>query len=597
MLIFNYFKEITITLTFVFMMLVSVDIANQMISAQSTSIVPLDEAPQEDGIANITLNPPQQEPLAAFPAPVPYSDEVIEELERRTEKTLNRPQIDIVNETAAIPPNGTALKLNQSNTANISNTQGFVQPAITRTSLATTTEADSQLKVFINKTVTPSQSRSVVGEPSVANEGSTVFFTGNWYAARSTDNGTSWRYLNPLQGMGDFCCDQDVIYDPNHEVFVWYRQGASNDLTGENRIRIGISPDATNWWFYNIRPTDLNPSWTNQWLDYPHLALSNNYLYFTSNMFNIDNDFTRTVIVKLPMEDLVNARVPTADLYFSNQVGTFTPVQGAKESMYWAAHADNQHMVLYRWDEASSSNAIVRQVVEIPSWTINPSLYDCPTPTGDDNWCARSDDRILNGWISGGKIGFFWNVDKGGEFPWPYVNAAVFDAASMTYQGRPLLWSPDFAVLYAYASPNEKDQLGLIATFGGGEIEPSIGGAINTVNDNGNLRPWNLIPLINGTHVPEENEWGDYLRIRPYNATESAWTATGYTLQGGSSMSYIEPRLFVFGTTSPSPSPSSIQASLTTDTTSTSLMYYNALSSKIIQTDYLLLDKKKELMH
>ncbi len=78
----------------------------------------------------------------------------------------------------------------------------------------------------------------------------------------------------------------------------------------------------------------------------------------------------------------------------------------------------------------------------------------------------------------------------------------------MTYQARPLLWNPNFAVLYAYASPNERGQLGLIATFGGAEIEPSIGASINLVNDNGKLSSWDLTPLINGTHVPTENEWG-----------------------------------------------------------------------------------------
>ena len=37
----------------------------------------------------------------------------------------------------------------------------------------------------------------VVDEPSVSNNGQRILVTGNWYASRSLDNGTTWDYLNP----------------------------------------------------------------------------------------------------------------------------------------------------------------------------------------------------------------------------------------------------------------------------------------------------------------------------------------------------------------------------------------------------------------
>lgn len=546
---------------------------NYIVIAQLSSVLPrAQNTTIEEGgsSSNVTLSAPQARSFDTAPMPVPFTEEEVEELERRTEKTLNRPQIGIINETAAPPPNGTAVQLTNQTDITIANQTGnTTQPIpttipttqmtnIIRTSSSTpmpNNVTGDKLEFFVNSTVTPSTSRSVVGEPSVANKGSTVFYTGNWYVARSTDNGTSWRYLDPTSDMFDFCCDQDVLYDPRHEVFVWYRQGASEDNTGENRVRIGVSPDARNWWFYNLRPTDLNTSWRNQWLDYPHLALSNNYLYFTSNMFDRDGDFIRTIIVRLPLEDLANALVPAAEYYISNQVGTFTPVQGATDAMYWAAHIDNAHMALYKWNETLPAAAVQRTVSEIPLWTFEPAVYDCPTPREDDNWCARSDDRITNGWVYADHIGFFWNVERGGEFPWPYVNSAVFNANNMTYKGRPLLWSPNFAILYAYTSPNDNGRLGLIATFGGGEIEPSIAASINQINENGNLQAWNLVPIINGTHSPTDNEWGDYLRVRPYNATDDTWIASSYTLQGGPDERFSEPRLFIFGVVPQFPPP------------------------------------------
>ncbi len=84
---------------------------------------------------------------------------------------------------------------------------------------------------------------------------------------------------------------------------------------------------------------------------------------------------------------------------------------------------------------------------------------------------------------------------------------------------------------------------------------------------------------------------GDYLIVRTYNATESLWTATGYTLQGGSSTNYIEPRLFVFGISTPPPSPPS--ASVVTDSTSFSLPNKITYLSYGIQTEYAIGAKKK----
>ena len=443
-----------VCLTLVFALFGSLYATTQMAFTQPDSVVtPSTSADEEaEGFSNVTLNSPQRESFATTPAPVEFGEEVLEELETRTEKTLNSPSLGIVNETAAPPPNGTASQLiNQTDLGGSTNqTTNSTQPTIMLPASLESPQNDpsaiGKLQVFINQTVTPSQSRSVVGEPSVANKGPVIFYTGNWYVARSNDNGSTWRYLSPLEDMSDFCCDQDVIYDPNNEVFIWYRQGDANDLTGINRARIGISPDATNWWFYNIRPTDLNPNWSNQWLDYPHLALSNKHLYFTSNTFDNFGDFVRTVIVRLPLEDLVNARIPDGQVHFSNQVGTFTPVQGAKDIMYWAAHINNARMAIYSWNDDLPASTIQRNIVEIPVWNLDPTLYDCPTPEVENNWCARSDHRITNGWISGNTVGFFWNVDRGGEFPWPYVEAASFNTESMTYQGRPLIWNPNFAV-------------------------------------------------------------------------------------------------------------------------------------------------------
>ena len=109
-----------------------------------------------------------------------------------------------------------------------------------------------------SKVVTPVGPISDVMEPSVGQEGGYVFYTGNWFAARSICGGEdyglpqycdggSWQFIDPSSGMPDFCCDQDVIPDPRRQNMLWYRQGIFNHPSGpanQNRFILGVSWDA-----------------------------------------------------------------------------------------------------------------------------------------------------------------------------------------------------------------------------------------------------------------------------------------------------------------------------------------------------------------
>ena len=69
---------------------------------------------------------------------------------------------------------------------------------------------------------------STVGEPSLSNAGDSIFFTGNWYAAQSSDDGSTWTHVDPFSTLpsvdGGFCCDQTTIYIPKVDVTVWILQ-------------------------------------------------------------------------------------------------------------------------------------------------------------------------------------------------------------------------------------------------------------------------------------------------------------------------------------------------------------------------------------
>lgn len=377
---------------------------------------------------------------------------------------------------------------------------------------------------------------SVVAEPSTANKGRLIFYTGNWFTARSTNGGTGWTYNNPFGDMADFCCDQDVIYDANRQIFIWYRQ-AVKDSNGENYFRLAISRDTLTWWYYDIRPTLFSSAWNNQWWDYPHLALSNNYLFLTSNVFNGLSGMTspsRAILAKVSLDDLANART-IFFLYLEHPFEsqgrrTVTPVQGATDTMYFGTHLSNDMMRIYKWPETSGT--IFWYDVNIPAWT--PSArgsMHCAGPDGF-NSCAFSDNRVLGGWIRAGKVGFIWNVGEGSRFPYPYINAAVFLTSSMTYAERPLVWNDVNAWMYGHVSPNRRG-LGLVAFWAGGSYNPSVGAAIA---DNFVTPPpgWQMNWIAGGTNSPARERLGDYLRIRAFGGQCALWVGTAYTLVNGS---------------------------------------------------------------
>lgn len=513
----------------------------------------------EGGVINKTLSSPLRSHFSESISPPVISEEQKKQLEEAVEGTYTAPELTITNKTIEGPTNGSeternATTSNISASANIQNKSTSINSALK--SKIREESNNENIITPTNKTISlPANVKGNVLEPSLANHGETVFYTANWFAARSNDGGTTWNYIDPSEDFTSFCCDQVVIFDPNREIFVWYRQG-KHDPNGENIVKLSISNDANNWWTYNIKPTDFDPTWTGQWFDYPQLSLGKKYLYVTTNMYDGNSQFLRSVIAEISLDDLANAVAPSLGYYYdsSKDIFTFTPVSGAKDTMYWASHVNNSAMKIYRWDENKSWTQITKKDIEIPAWTPPPvNGMECTSPD-NNNMCERSTDgRITAGWISGDTIGFFWNADKGGKsihgetFNWPYINSATFNINNMTYDGRPYIWSPDFAFLYGSASPNDKGNIGIQVMYGGGNKYPSIAAGISD-GTSGNPPPWDLATLMVGTNAPIDGEMGDYLTTRAYNGpnNNNAWISAGFTLQGCGKDECIEPRYFVF---------------------------------------------------
>jgi hypothetical protein len=425
------------------------------------------------------------------------------------------------------------------------------------------TEAAGDFEILRNQDLgsgAPSAYTSSINEPSLANNGGLVFYSGNWYASISTNNGSSWLFVNPFTKFpsvdGGFCCDQDVVFAPNHGggMMIWLLM-YSPTSSGNNRYRIAVARGAGalragSWIYYDFRAQNIGQP-AGQWYDYPKMALSNGFLWIGTNMFNAAGSWTGTAMLKIPLSGLASGGSFTYYYYKTTSRFNFTPVDGATTTMYWASHNSTSSLRIYTWTDASTSVSYVDKSHTAYSATTRGTAICGPVGS---NWCGRYDDRVLAGYVAGGVIGFGWNVRQGGSYPWPYVRWIRLNQSTKAVINQPVVYSTTLPWAYPSVGVNSRGHLGGTIFYGVPGAPSKPGGAAWIADDynGGVLAPLTNRVLINSTHAPLKGSkpterWGDYVRTRPHTTHPTTWIGTIFSQQGGGTDSYARPRFVWFG--------------------------------------------------
>jgi len=409
--------------------------------------------------------------------------------------------------------------------------------------------AATDLAIFTNQGLSDADTggqTSTVGEPSIANNGSQILMTGNWYATRSLDGGASWDDMSPFNTLppadGGFCCDQTVIYDRSRDLLFWILQYIVQGNANTLRIAVKQGPTLGNniWQWWDLKPASISASWRGEWFDYNHAALSHNFLYVGSNLFRVSNDsWTRSVIFRFPLDELASGQSLSFQHFQSTQNFSLRCVQGAGDVMYFASHNSNSQVRLFTWPESSGS--VTMTDVNVGTWSAGS--YSAPGPDGN-NWLTRCDPRITGAWAADGRIGLMWSANRFGTArPRPYVRVVRIDEAARTLIDEPDIWNSSFAYAYPSAASNDRGHVGITLFRGGGALSP--GHVVGLWDDVSN--GWELRATRNGSDGPADGKWGDYLCCTRHSPDGLTWLASGYTLQGGSTRNQIEPRVVHFG--------------------------------------------------
>jgi Viral BACON domain len=399
--------------------------------------------------------------------------------------------------------------------------------------------------------------RSTVQEPSVVNLDSAVFYTGNWYAAKSSNGGNTFTYVNPYTFFpsvnGGFCCDQVTAYAPTQDMAIWGLQYIKDSTSGTLRVAravgsAGVAND--NWVYYDFTPQMVGFT-SGNWFDFPSMTVGSNYLYVTSNVFSTSNDnFAGSVVMRLPLANLAAGTGFNFNYFATTAVGSMKCTEGATTTMYLAAFLTTTQMRIHRWDE--SSNTISWDDVNLNAFTY---LNRNGVATGPDgtNWAARADSRPGAAYVAGGIIGVMFMARQDGTFPFPYTIHARFNQSNRALVTQGQIWHNNFAWMYPSGTPNTAGNLAGTMQVGGGLAAngfPYPGTQVWIIDD--------IQPMINNTvgafyflsssnAGPTNNAWGDFFTVRRHKSFPNSWVASSFSLSNGGTGSSTVPNYLWFG--------------------------------------------------
>src|ERR1700682_94461 len=222
--------------------------------------------------------------------------------------------------------------------------EAFLRPLIMATPLAAMAPlAASDELTLVTNTELPKvgqqKTASNVGEPSVAVNGNVVFFSGNWYAAVSSDSGKTFQFIDPNSAFKDpsanshFCCDQVVHYISKIDTFVWLLQYGPD--TGDNIQRLAFAKTADvvqgRWRLFDLTTAMLGVP--GAFLDFPDLAVGANHLYVTTNIFQ-GADQAGSGVLRIPIAEIKSGGI-IAKRFVSMELQSFRVAQSCGPTAYF----------------------------------------------------------------------------------------------------------------------------------------------------------------------------------------------------------------------------------------------------------------------
>ncbi len=394
-------------------------------------------------------------------------------------------------------------------------------------------------------------------EPAVSSNGNVVLCTWNTQAAVSTDGGMTYanRAINSVWPPIDngVCCDQRVVYVPEHDMTIWLMQYGYSATTQKNTYGLAVFQGQTrlqnlNGWIYAISPANLGFA-PGRWMDFPDIAFSRDHLFFAANVFDAIGNAFDGVVVRIPLAPMstgasVGIRAWQTGRDLAGMGASYRLAQGAHwvgTKMWWASPTSSTQLSIWEVDDANTAPTRVDRT--IASFTGGGGV--APGPDGRD-WVGANDGRITGGYANYDEIGFLWTCKQAPPSkPMPYVRVSRYRVSDRVLIQEHDISHSTIAFAYPAVGVNELGNVGLVLAYGSSTLHVA---AASVVIDNV-YQTWSGISFLssaNGTNGAPANRWGDYFSVEPWTANPLAFVGTQSRQSGGTGQANTESRVVMF---------------------------------------------------
>jgi hypothetical protein len=340
-------------------------------------------------------------------------------------------------------------------------------------------------------------------------------------------------------------CDPKVIYDSGADRFIFFVQTCDGSYA-TSKIVIGFSKTSnplSGWWVYKLTGNPLN---NNKWFDYPKIAVSNNELYITGNLYS-DNpgaSFDQAILYQIEKINGFNGTSFNYQVWnnFAGAPSTLLPVSNGQQGNYGpgiylvnskAVTAGSTNINLY--DLTNDMNAANETILHYNVSTTNYSTAGNAQQLGSSIILKTGDSRTMAGFYLNGVIHFVFHSDIGNGYNG--INYNRLDVATATNVSSTF----GLAGTYEYCFPavasigetaTDKD---VIISFSrsGATIYPEVRAIAcdNLMNWSNSITVKEGLSFIDYSWTSSTVErWGDYSGIaRKFNSSPpSVWVSGDY---------------------------------------------------------------------
>lgn len=314
-------------------------------------------------------------------------------------------------------------------------------------------------------------------------------------------------------------CDPVVIYDSGADRFIFFAQECAGNSANSFLLICFSKTNNPNdgWWKYKLTGNPLNNS---TWFDYPKLAVSNNELYITGNLFTNSGNFNQAILYQIQKNNGFSGNSISWQ-YWSNISGspfTLLPVSYGQSGNYGpgcylvATTAGGASSIkLYDLtDDMTATNETLNY------YTISTTSY---APAGDAAQLGTSclldngDCRTLSGFYLNGIIHFVFHSDIGSG--WNGINYNRLNPVAQTNQSSTFGSVGNFDYSYPSVSSYASSPSDASVMIGFGRSSANIYPEVRVVNcDNG--MNWSGSSLVKSSAgyvsytSSTKERWGDY---------------------------------------------------------------------------------------